>query len=285
MKNKTGGVPIADGIFGEKLPINYDFKERNPIFWGPNQLTSYPNEYVEPSLESVTLNVRGFKDKLPLIIPRVVRCFFVNETVVTTPCGEVGTGQLLLAYRHFETVQLVGRSTCYNGTNHLWGTGWDYYHPIVVVDDPAASGFGQSSVQILTPYIPIAGYGRGFGVVANLYGSGGMLWWSNINGYSSPCNYPIVSHSNTVPSNSNLSGPDRTFNNVNEYITFIEGVENSQPSTQGTKFSFISSRGTLFFVGSCFEGSISSPGWYRSWDGWLTTIPPRLAAQTPIRLV
>jgi hypothetical protein len=96
------GVPPKFEVINRK-PVVYSFPDSSPIFWGPNQLTIYPNTYVEP--------VGEWKDRAPLANIRVVRCFTGTTgapppTVPPPPphSGKCATGNpryTLIAYRFY----------------------------------------------------------------------------------------------------------------------------------------------------------------------------------------
>ncbi len=65
MKNKDKNVPKS--IVQASEVVIEKFIPAKPIFWGPNQLTVYPDTYNEP---------RDWRDKEFINIPRVARFFF-----------------------------------------------------------------------------------------------------------------------------------------------------------------------------------------------------------------
>jgi hypothetical protein len=66
MKNRERGVPNSRAL--AKRPLFNKFPEERPIFWGPGQLTKFPDEYEEPD--------PGFTPKTAIQVPRVTRFLF-----------------------------------------------------------------------------------------------------------------------------------------------------------------------------------------------------------------
>lgn len=72
MSNKTGG-PIEGK---DKSLVDQSFPLTDPIFWGPNQDTQYPDNYNEPE---------GFKRGELLAIPEVIRLVYGNAGTGSPP--------------------------------------------------------------------------------------------------------------------------------------------------------------------------------------------------------
>lgn len=102
-RNLNSGIPRA-----KWLPFNLvqqGFAESDYIFWGPGQLTNFPDDYMEPI---------GFKEDQLMAIFRVIRMFAGNGGFAGSPpsppvppagnlCAELGTRWILLGSRRFWT--------------------------------------------------------------------------------------------------------------------------------------------------------------------------------------
>lgn len=70
-------VPLDDPLEDwRNKPINYGFSEDYPVFWGPGQLTIYPDIYMNPT---------GWRDSALLRPPIVVRGFTGGKNVPPVP--------------------------------------------------------------------------------------------------------------------------------------------------------------------------------------------------------
>jgi hypothetical protein len=92
MKNKDESIPASS--LANSFSILYDFPAERPIFWGPGQLTNYPNSYSPP-------DVSLWRDQEYLQIPKVVRVFSGDDGRGTDPCAPP-PGPDVIRYRLME---------------------------------------------------------------------------------------------------------------------------------------------------------------------------------------
>jgi hypothetical protein len=87
MLNKDNQIPVTKIMTGRL--ISYSFPVEKPIYWGPNQVTVFPDTYNEPS---------GWKPNQVLSIPKVARFFFGDGGTIGGggggPCDGGDTGPI-----------------------------------------------------------------------------------------------------------------------------------------------------------------------------------------------
>lgn len=89
MKNADNQIPVSK-VMGGRI-ISYSFPVSTPIYWGPGQVTVFPNTYNEPDKAQ-------WKRSYIMQIPRVVRFFFGDGGILGGgggPCDGGSTGPLI----------------------------------------------------------------------------------------------------------------------------------------------------------------------------------------------
>lgn len=142
-------VPLDDAAFDwRNKPINYGFSENYPIFWGPQQLTVYPDQYMNPI---------GWRDATIMQIPIVIRGFSGGNSTSPPPvvppppagdqvCGAGKPRWHYLGTRRITTGQYISSkgatNTCTGGGINL-GSYW-YMHAMTFSN--ASFNFGSGSL-------------------------------------------------------------------------------------------------------------------------------------------